>query len=121
MVSVTVSVPSLAASTTESKRLMTSAASATEATANAMARTIARSMALQLDLRHGGLVGARQFEIGPRLMPGHAGDEATWEYQHEHVQVSDSAVVVAPRHLQFVFELAQLSLKLKKIRTGLEV
>ena len=53
--------------------------------------------------------------------PPSAGDQIAREGLHQHVLIARGAVVIAPRHLQFVFQVAEVALQLEEIAAGFQI
>ncbi len=73
------------------------------------------------DLRRGALGGVVELEEGALRKAADAGDQIAREGLHQHVLIAHGAVVIAPRHLQFVFQIAEIALQLEEIAAGFQI
>src|SRR3954447_19455422 len=69
------------------------------------------------DLACGLVAEFEEFRLGE---PEAVGDEAVRERLDRGVQIADCAIVIAPRHLQLVFDGGELVLEIAEIGVGLE-
>src|SRR3954470_24728917 len=72
-------------------------------------------LALERDLRHGAVGGLFDLKILPLLEFELLGDKVAREGLDHRVEIADRAIVVAARHLDLVFEGAELLLQFEEV------
>src|SRR6185312_763049 len=80
-----------------------------------------RSWPRQRDLRRSALGGVVELEEGALRKAAEPGDQIAREGLHQHVLIARGAVVIAPRHLQFIFQAAEVALQLEEIAAGFQI